>query len=95
MELSEDEVEAWNALQDSRFTMFALEEENDGMMQSWPVEVKESRADIWVLRRFLKSILDLDERGDVEMQIELLQYTLSEAEQNINNNKAHTTKKVF
>ncbi len=72
MELSEDEVEAWNALQDSRFTMFALEEEKDGMMQSWPVEVKESRADIWVLIRFLKSIQDPDERGDVEMQIELL-----------------------
>jgi hypothetical protein len=52
--------------------MFALEEEKDGMMQSWPVEVKESRADIWVLIRFLKSIQDPDERGDVEMQIELL-----------------------
>ena len=52
--------------------MFALEEEKDDMIQSCQVEVKESRADIWVLRQFLKSIQDPDERGDVEMQIELL-----------------------
>ncbi len=56
--------------------MFALEEEKDDMIQSCQVEVKESRADIWVLRQFLKSIQDPDERGDVEMQIELFQYTV-------------------
>jgi hypothetical protein len=37
---------------------------------------------------FLKNIQDPDERDDVEMQIELLQYTVSEAEQNIGNFKA-------
>jgi hypothetical protein len=57
--------------------------------------VKESRVDIWVLRRFLKSIQDPDERGDVEIQIELLQYAVSEVEQNISNYIAHTTKYLF
>ncbi len=58
MELSEDEVAAQNAFQDSKFAMLASEEEKDGMAQSWQVEVKESRAVIWVLRRFLKNIQD-------------------------------------
>ncbi len=40
------------------------------------------------LEDVFKNIQDLDERDDMEMQIELLQYTVSEAEQNIGNFKA-------
>ena len=75
--------------------MFALEKEKYDMVYSWKVEAKESWAEILVLRRFLKSILHQDERGDVEMQIELLQYTASEAKQNKSNFKTHITKTLF
>ncbi len=89
MELSEDEVAAWNVFQDSRFLMLALEEEKrwqDAILAGWSERITSRNS--CSSKMFLKNIQDPDERDDVDIQIELLQYTVSEAEQNIGNLKA-------
>jgi hypothetical protein len=46
----EDEISARNALQDSQFTIHALEEEKNGLLKAWQAEVRE----VWAHIRILK-----------------------------------------
>jgi hypothetical protein len=41
-ELPDDEIAAFNALENSQFAMHALQEKKDEVVQSWEVEAKES-----------------------------------------------------
>jgi hypothetical protein len=56
-ELPDDEIAAFNALENSQFAMHALQEEKDEVVQSWEVEAKEACS--------LKRVQAPDERSDI------------------------------